>query len=173
MMSYADRLIEWVLRQPLLDQLLNWYQAQSARDQFMLRLLGAFLLGVVLVFGLWLPAQRSLFASLADYEKNTADLGWMRAHQAEAAASGSAVLAADGTPLEARATSSAREAGLQLSRFEPSTDGGVRMWFEGVAFNDLLAWLHQLQSGSRVSVAQMEVERVGDGVVNASLSLRE
>jgi len=68
----------------------------------------------------------------------------------------------------------ARRSGLHdaLRRVEPDKDSSVRVWFEGVAFDDMVRWLSDLTRSDGVDVDVVNVEKQPrSGIVNARLVL--
>ena len=50
-----------------------------------------------------------------------------------------------------------RKHGLQMQGFQPSSSGEVRLRFDSTAFNDLMQWLHELESQHSVEVRELSV----------------
>lgn len=64
--------------------------------------------------------------------------------------------------------------GLQVSRLQPNARGEVQVRMEAVAFDDLLAWLHQMEY--RESLVLQEVSITpggGSGRVNATVRIAQ
>lgn len=70
----------------------------------------------------------------------------------------------------------ARQAGLHkaLRRVEPDKESSVRVWFEGVAFDNMVSWLSDLRRNDGVGVDVVNVQKQPrSGIVNARLVLNE
>jgi type II secretory pathway component PulM len=70
--------------------------------------------------------------------------------------------------------SSARAAGLMNSqtRIEPLAENRVRVTMDGVAFDQLAAWLEELDRTEGVDIDEWSVDRsLAPGVVNAAMTL--
>lgn len=152
----------------------NWYEAQSARDQRILRW-GAVAAVVILLAALLLPLQRSLIQARQQLEKQQSDLQWMRSMAPTLAAAGPGpAAAATGESLVVLIDRSARESGLgqALTGSQPS-GGAMRVQLEAADFNLLVSWLSRLstQHGVRVEAASV-TGAAAPGVVNASVLLR-
>lgn len=67
----------------------------------------------------------------------------------------------------------AKTKGIQLKRFEPDGDKGLRVWMEKVEFNSAIDWLEILEREKGVRVAQLSIDKTDSGIVNirAVLSL--
>lgn len=76
--------------------------------------------------------------------------------------------------LLALADQSARAArlGVALKRIEPVDERQVRLWFEGVVFDALVAWLQELAASHGVRVVEASIDRTAPGSVNARLVLQ-
>jgi general secretion pathway protein M len=156
-----------------------WWQGRSPREQWTLGGAAVLTLAVVLWLGLIEPltlAARRAEARLAAARELDA---WMVrvADEAERRrASGQPVgeLATVAT-LSGLVSASTAEAGFgqTLKRVVPEEGGAVRLWFEGVPFDELLAWLVRMHEFHGVRVAALQVTREArlEGVVRANLTL--
>lgn len=164
---------------PSVQKLVARYDQFPRRDQQALQLLGVALVLGLLYFGLWRPAADFHDASVADHERAGELVAWMQQNREDIrqlAASGSggqgASQIADSRALMSTVTSSAREAGLQLQRFEPSGDNAIRVWMENVPFNQLAAWLERLTANHGIVIDQAALDRSDQpGRVSARLTL--
>ena len=71
--------------------------------------------------------------------------------------------------------SSARDAGLMSAqtRVEPLAEDRVRVTMDGVAFDQLAAWLEGLDRSEGVDISEWSVDRsLAPGVVNAAMTLQ-
>ena len=154
----------------------EWWQEQSPRDRRILRI-GSIFGGFVLVYLLlWQPLhqQRDKYRQQITDQRQL--LQWMHARSAEAKA---LMKQPDGQrhqPIKGSLLSlvdkEARRAGLGkgLKRVEPAGTDQVRLWFDAVEFNRLVAWLGSMESkfGTRIESAVIDrTEAIGQ--VNARL----
>ena len=68
----------------------------------------------------------------------------------------------------------ARGLDRSLKRSQPTTSSGIRVEFEGVAFDDLVLWLNDLSNQYAMHVASGSMStanRAGPGRINATLTL--
>lgn len=172
MTSKLDRVIEWVIEHPLLEKLLTFYHSQSSRDQNALKGLFSFILAIGLIFGLAVPAHKSLMAAISEYETRTAEFDWLKSNEQKARQSQKSS-PHSGEALETIATKTAGDVGIALQRYEPTVDGGLRIWLENIPFESLVRWIQILATSQGISVQQVEIERKTPGIVNVSLILRE
>ena len=70
--------------------------------------------------------------------------------------------------------STVRKNNLTMSRFQPSSSGDVQVRFENAAFNNILAWLQELESEHGVAVKDLTVSPgSASGLVNVSVRLHQ
>jgi general secretion pathway protein M len=63
------------------------------------------------------------------------------------------------------------ELGKEPSRVQPEGDKEVKVWIDDVPFDALVTWIQMLQTQYAIVVGSAELERKGEGVVSARLSL--
>lgn len=162
-----------VVLQPWLQR----WQVLSPEERTALSVGAAALGGFLLIAGLYLPLQVRLAqlreavpadaGQLALMQNQARRVGELRARGAGAPGRGGNVLAT----LE----QSANAKGLRgaITRLEPDGGSGARLTLDAVAFNQLVAWLNelQIQNGLRVENAQIEPQ-TAPGMVSARLVLR-
>ncbi len=158
----------------------DWFDNLEARERMFVLGGGVFVVLVLIYALLWLPLDKSheqMATSVDTWERSLAELGPLRS----LAASGTRV----GSPVSAVNSQQApiiivdqtlRSRGLEQyrRRSQPTTANGVRVEFEGIAFDELVLWLGDLssqhsmhvQAGSLSAIAQ-----AGPGRINASLTL--
>lgn len=157
-----------------LDALRTWYEAQSPRDQLVLRW-GVVAAGVILLVAVLWPLQRNLSQARSRVAAQQADLQWMRTMAPTLAAAGPGpAAAATGESLVVLIDRSAGESGLgqALTGSQPSA-GAMRVQLENAEFNQLVGWLSRLSSqhGVRIESATF-TGTAGPGIVNATVLLR-
>lgn len=174
-------MLERLKEQPAVGKLIAQYDQLPRRDQQALTVLAIAVLLGILYFAVWQPVAGFHERAVSARENAAELLSWMQANepviQGLAGASSSAASAtvdkpADGRALMALVTSSAREAGLALQRFEPSGDDAIRVWLDGVAYADVASWLERLSTEHGVVIDQAAMDRGNDpGSVSVRLTL--
>jgi general secretion pathway protein M len=156
-----------------------WWLGLSARDQRILQVGGVLAL-LLLVYALaWLPLQRSRDALRVQAAAVDASLRWMQAAAPEVArlrGQGAGQGPRDGRSLLARVDAGARAAGLggALLRVEPVAEGQVRLVFQQVGFDPLMAWLEDFARSDGARVSEFNVQSTGaTGQVDARIGLEE
>ncbi len=149
----------------------------NTRQQVLLMLAAATLLGAFLFVGLWEPmletreqrrdrvaAQQALVSWLGTVAPMAAELR-QRANKGQDVGSRSLLGLADET---------ARAAGLAgaLSRIEPAGEDRVRVWLDRADFMATMQWLEGLAGSHPVAVARLDLERAAvAGQVNVRITL--
>lgn len=174
-------MLERLKEQPAVAKLVAQYDQLPRRDQQALSVLAIAILVGILYFAVWHPVAGFHDRSLSARD-NAADLlGWMQANEpviqglagtSSSTSSAAVDKPADGRALMALVTSSAREAGLALQRFEPSGDEAIRVWLDGVPYADVASWLERLNTENGVVIDQAAMDRGNDpGKVSVRLTL--
>ncbi|MBK3869187.1 type II secretion system protein M [Pseudomonas stutzeri] len=148
------------------------WQRLAPRERSSLSLLGAFLLAVLFYLWLWLPAQRQAAEASAYYQQQR-ELHAYMAQNTELARqlqrSNQVELAPE--QLQGVITESAQQGHLLIESFDNGSDGSLQVSLPGASYALLLRWFGTLQ-GLGVSVADVSLERAGEGLVNARVSFR-
>ena len=63
--------------------------------------------------------------------------------------------------------------GLPISRIQPSSNGELQVRFESVLFNDVVGFLHQLETVEGVIVREVALTQTTAGVVSATIRLAQ
>lgn len=158
----------------------SWLGNLSPRERQLIYV-GAVVVVFLVPLIVWLSLQGRIerLQTVVD-ERQTLDQ-WMQAAAREAAqlrgrARHADVRKSGDRSLLALVDQTARQAGLHkaLRRVEPDKESSVRVWFEGVAFDDMVGWLSQLSRNDGVGVDVVNVEKQPrSGIVNARLVLNE
>lgn len=167
-----------------MEQLKQWWDGLAARERRTLSIGGMALVVILFYFTVYQPIHQRT-ADLERETRNQQELGSYLAQANEELRSrgvspgtaptgnGSNGRGAD-QALFALADQSARQAGLGrvLRRVEPSGQGGARVSFEQIAFDDLVRWLAALREQHGVSATVMTARRSElEGRVDAQLVL--
>jgi general secretion pathway protein M len=157
----------------------GWWNSRTPREQWTLALGGLALLAVLIWLGLLDPLAAAHRRAEARYRAAVELDGWMdrvgeEAERRRAAGQpvGEIATVASLSGLVSESTAAAGF-GDALKRVVPDDSGAVRLWFEDVAFDDLLAWMIRLRElhGVQVSAVQVTREIKREGRVRANLTL--
>src|SRR5215469_7080497 len=146
--------------------------ALSPRERRML-LIGAVAVVAILIFGIFIPLDRSVAHAQQRLAKKRADLSWMQSVAPQIVVIPPAA-AANGESLLVIVDRSARESGLAsaLSGSEPGATGTLSVRLEKAPFDALIGWLARLAQQNGVTVDSAVVEKTGaPGLVNANIVL--
>ena len=151
------------------------WQALPLRDRRALAVLAAALAATLSWLAVVAPvmgyAQREVERLAAEQE----NLAWMQANAAaarQAARNGAGALPA-GQSLLAAVNASAREAGLNLQRFEPEGEEKVRVTLENAVFIDVMRWVVGLEARYGIAVLNFTADHPPGqpGLANIRLTL--
>ena len=146
----------------------QWFESLPSRDQIAL-------MALVAALGLWLFVQL-IFIELDGRRDRLTQSNQALAEtlmRVDLKVEQLAALRAGGSDQKVnltRALSQASEAnGLAVKRLQPNSRGEVQIRFEGVAFDDLLQFLEQIEGVSGLAVLDASVSSAGrNGGVNAT-----
>lgn len=165
---------------PSVKRMVARYDQLPRRDQQALKLMTVVVLAALIWFAIWQPVDQYHDQAVEDRQNAAELLAWMQENQVtirelsgnSSSAGNSAQKPADGRELMATVTSTAREAGLDLQRFEPSGDQAIRVWLENVPFTQVAAWLEGLSSNHGILIDQAALDRrETPGIVSVRLTL--
>lgn len=155
----------------------DWFESLQPRERVMVATAGVFVIFAIYWFAIWLPLDRGendLEARIDNWQSSLTDLrqlgGRLQSGAAGQPAAGqnqSLVVIVDNT-LRQRSLYAA------LQRSQPTTTNGIRVEFDNVAFDDLVAWLGELGTRYNLHVQTASFSQSSannPGRVNASLTL--
>ncbi|AOY87788.1 general secretion pathway protein GspM [Marinobacter salinus] len=167
--------------QPSVGKLIAQYDQLPRRDQQAVTVLAIAIFLGILYFAVWQPVSAFNDQAASSRENASELLAWMQSNEAAikrlgtaggSSDTGSVNKPANGRALMALVTSSARDAGLSLQRFEPSGEDAIRVWLEGAPFADVAAWLEGLKSDHGIIIDQAAMDRASEpGRVSVRLTL--
>ena len=152
-----------------------WYANLAERERRVVTIGAA--VGVVLVLlAIILPLNRNIAQARQRITTKQGDLAFIQDATVQLAGAGpGAEAAATGDSLVVLIDTSARESGIgkSLSSSQATADKGLRIRFDNVPFDALVAWLARLSQSHGVRVETAEIEAAGEpGLVNAGLLLK-
>jgi general secretion pathway protein M len=159
-----------------LDQFNAWWNARLPRERQVLAV-GAAAVVLALFYSIvWQPVHQARARAESDLRDTRTFANRLESIAVEverARGSGAAAETRNLSLLSAVGQAAQRPelGGKAPSRIEPEGEKEVKIWFDDVAFDALLAWLQQLQSQYGIVVSAAELERKGEGVVTVRLSL--
>lgn len=157
--------------------LTNKWMLLPDRDRFALSVLSLFMCIALFFFLIWKPLQDWSAASKLNYENKQALVQWIEANyntflNAKGSRSGDNT-ARQGRSVLSLVNQEARLQSLNIKRVEPKNNNQLRVWVDGVKFDDLLKLLHAIESKYSIGLLSVGMEKGRDpGLVNATLVLR-
>lgn len=155
------------------NKLIGAYESLEERDRKALLLLSSVLACLVLYFGIWSPVNQFHANAKSDRDRQLELIQWMRSTEKEARSSGRAQRPGlSGQSLLTQLSRTAKSHNVTPNRLQPEGADGVSVWFDSVAFNDLIKWLQQLQKQEGVVVKQISIDgQAESGRVSARMVL--
>lgn len=157
----------------------EWFYGLQERERLLVGGGAVVLLMLILYLFIWEPVA-SKYTDLRDsVEVQKETLTWMQQASAQIRvlqrASGGGPRGLGGRSLLAVVDQSARSGGLAaaIKRIEPDGSKGVKVWFEGAAFDPMIIWLGDLTRRYSIEASLITLEPIGNGRVNARLTLLE
>jgi general secretion pathway protein M len=152
-----------------------WYANLAERERRIVTF-GAIGAGILLILAVVLPLNRNISQARQRLDTKQNDLSFIQGAIPQLASAGpGGGNIASSENLVVLVDSSARESGLgkSLSSTQPTGNKELRVRFERVAFDGLVAWLARLSQSHGVRVESAEIEFAGEaGMVNAGLVLK-
>jgi general secretion pathway protein M len=157
----------------------DWYDNLEAREQIFVLIGAVFVILALIYYLLWTPLdtrQRQAATRVDNWERSLAELrplqAMVRAGGVDAATT--AISSQQAPIIIVSQTLQSRGLEQYRRRSQPTTNNGIRVEFEEVAFDDLVLWLGDLSDNYAMHVQSgslSEGNAVGDGRINASLTL--
>lgn len=156
-----------------------WFENLESREQIFV-LGGAIFVAGALIYGLlWAPLDKShqlVATSVTNWERSLSELGPLRSLAANGEQQGSSTVTSGQQAPIIIVDQTLRSRGLEQyrRRSQPTTNNGIRVEFENVAFDELVLWLGDLgdKHGMHVQAASLSAAaQAGPGRINASLTL--
>jgi general secretion pathway protein M len=157
----------------------DWFFGLEPRERMLFSAGGVLLLLLLLYVMIWEPIAGGYSSLKENVDTKQQTLAWMQQAAAQinalkrSAAGGAQGLG--GRSLLAVVDQSARTGGLgdAIKRIEPEGSKGVKVWLEGAAFDPMIIWLGKLSKSYQIQPSIITLEPVGNGRVNARLTLME
>ncbi|RLQ23772.1 type II secretion system protein M [Seongchinamella sediminis] len=153
----------------------QWYAALTQREQLSLLVMGL-ALALYLVFVLLLAPLADARDRMAQQNRGVAET----LQRVDSLVSQILHLRKSGSDSGARRNltslinRSTGEFGLQVNRLQPNSRGEVQVRLENASFDELIAWLHQMEYSEGLLVSEASITRAGSvGRVNVTVRLAQ
>lgn len=142
------------------------------REQNLIVLMGV-VIAIALVYLLVMyPAQNAVQDATKRLDAKQSLLSWMQSNEeaAKAASKISDAPSGSGQNILATVNKSASRYQITLQRYEPEGKDKLRVWLEDTSFNNMVRWMHQLESRKGVSVSSISIDsEKSPGLVSAKV----
>ncbi len=150
-----------------MNQIMEWYQSFSSRDQKIVQLAIPVVVVVIVVFGILLPVN-SIVSDMQDEVKDSRKAVVMLQSMAPQNTSSKQKYSS----LTNVITDTTRRHGFKLDRFEEKKTGEINVWFDEIAFDKMLQWLAELENQYGITTSHISVSQSSDvGIVRANVRL--
>ncbi len=159
-----------------MNALRQWWDALAPRERLMVSAAGGFALVALVMMGVLRPLAAARLAAeteLADKQVVLADIERVAARFGPRAA-GAAATQPSGESLVVLVDRTTRSGGIAayLKRNEPDGQTGIRLRFENAPFDELVAWLGEIQASQGVGVVSATADPgEAAGRVSANIQL--
>lgn len=172
--SWTDQLRERIAASELAQRAWARYEVATPREQLAVKVLGGFFALLLVLVVIVAPLHRYHSEARADYRQQTETLAWMQANRGLVGTVSSVKERPAGESLLSVANQGAHAAGLSFKRSEPTSDRGLNVWLEKVSFNQVVAWLGQMERDYGVVASELSASRRDEpGLVDVRLTLQE
>ncbi|MBT8086775.1 MAG: type II secretion system protein M [Gammaproteobacteria bacterium] len=157
----------------------DWFEGLASRERVFVSLGALAVVGFLFYGFIWAPldrSQQSMSTSVSDWQRSLAELRPLKGMAANSGAGNRPRAATNSQSPIIIVDQTLRGRGLEQfrQRSQPTSNSGIRVEFENVAFDELVMWLGDLsdqyamhvQAGSLSKGAQ-----TGPGRINATLTL--
>ena len=153
----------------------EWFAGLNQREQLSLLAL-ALVLGLYVIFAVVLAPLDSARASLAQQNRGVAEslqrVDVLVSQILDLRASGGPGGSAAQRNLTSLVNSATAEHKLQVARLQPNSRGEIQVRLENAPFDDLVAWLYQMEHREGLVVQEASITQAGAaGRVNVSVRL--
>ena len=157
-----------------LEKLIERYAQLEQGDRIALSGLGLFFSLLFIYFALLNPMYSYHAESMAARDRQLSLIQYMRASEKQARSAKTETRStASGQSLLSQVSRIAQQIGIRPNRLQPEGSDAVSVWFDSVAFNDLVKMLRQVQLQQGIVVQQISIDKEDQpGVVRARIVLR-
>jgi general secretion pathway protein M len=157
----------------------DWFESLESRERLFVAL-GALVVAVSLIYGfIWAPFDKNhdtIATSVSDWQRSLDELRPLKGMVRSNNQSGSAQASTSRQAPIIVVDQTLRSRGLEQfrRRSQPTSNNGIRVEFENVAFDDLVLWLGDLSEQYSMHVQAGSLSKgsqSGPGRINATLTL--
>ena len=151
-----------------MNAILEWYEQLSERDQLAVNIALPIVLVILLIFAVIMPVN-SLVSDMEQEVKSNRSAVVLLQQQVPQNSGNSAKTFSS---LPNLITSTTRQYGFQLDRYEEKKGGEINVWFDSISFDKMMQWLAQLENDYGVTSSFISVSQTNEvGIVRANVRL--
>ena len=151
-----------------MNAVLEWYEQLSERDQLAVNIALPIVLVILLIFAVIMPVN-SLVSDMEQEVKSNRSAVVLLQQQVPQNSGNSAKTFSS---LPNLITSTTRQYGFQLDRYEEKKGGEINVWFDSISFDKMMQWLAQLENDYGVTSSFISVSQTNEvGIVRANVRL--
>jgi len=150
----------------------RWYATLAGRDKSIVQLAAGFLILLILIVFVWMPVLGWSGNEVQRYRNSLALNEWIQSNEQRARQVSGLNPSAQGKneSLLAIISRSAKSSAITLLRFQEEGSGGVSVVLQEQVFNDIVAWLENLENKNRIQIRQISIDsHANPGKVNARI----
>ena len=167
--SVLNRLIQLLQSSPAA----RWFATKEPRERLVYTALAVFAAVAILWAGVWKPVSDWRTVQANRHGNAITLLGWLRANESRVRATLAQGDDQSGNAVLPTVTRAAESRGIKVGRLQPESGGAVSVTLQDQPFNDVIAWIAELQSTQGVSVVRASIDaQETPGLVNAQLRLQ-
>lgn len=137
----------------------GYFNSLDERDKKAFNFLGVVVFFLIAYFGIWSPINNYVSAAMDERDRQLELIQWMRSTEKDARSSGQeGNKSLSGQSLLTQISRTAKIYNITPSRLQPEGNNGVSVWFDSVAFNDLIKWLQKLHNEGNMAVKQISID---------------
>jgi len=156
-------------------ELQYWWQSLVDTERKVVAALVVLVVLVLFQSMIWAPLHEGRKNAMNSVEKQAELLQWMRQRAALASMlkpQGVAAPKAGAHSMSRHINAMAKQAKIDVNRFETARDGSVQIWLDKVEFSALLLWLEALQKSHGIQVESIVVGETGQsGLISVRATL--
>ncbi|MEE8059259.1 MAG: type II secretion system protein M [Pseudomonadales bacterium] len=165
------------LQQSMQQSMQQWFNNLKRQEQLMLLIGGTIIIAYLLLTALWRPMAASVDTLARQNQAARETLQNVQSLAVEYKTlqrSGAGNSRNSKQNLTRLIDSTVKKNQLIMNRFQPSSSGDVQVRLENAVFNNVLAWINELESDNGVIVKDLSISPGNaSGVVNVSIRLRQ
>jgi len=136
-----------------------WFDSLQKSEQRAVLLLGTFLMVVVGYLAVWVPAADWQKEAAQGRQRHLETLTMMKETEGQARRSAKGAVLEMGGSLLSVVSTAAQEQGLSPNRLQPEGEGTVSLWFDEVAFAEVMRLLEKTAQIPGLQIQQLVVDR--------------